>query len=76
MLRLTEDASAFVVAAPVPYSFTVEASDPLEVTAMHFSPVDPGFRLLAVNSAVEESSSLNATVPEAQLLVGFVVDAE
>jgi hypothetical protein len=43
---------------------------------MHFSPVDPGLRLLALNSAVELSSSLSATVPEVQLLVGFEVDAE
>jgi hypothetical protein len=62
-----------VVAGLVPYSLTVEASVPLEVTTMHLVPVEPGFRPVAVKSAVLESSSASATVPTAQLLAGLVV---
>ena len=69
-------ASPRVDAAPVPYSFTVEARLPEDVTAMHLVPVDPGLRLLAVNAAVLVSSSASATVPLAQLLVGLTVVAE
>lgn len=65
-----------VVAAFVPYSFTVEGSDPDDVTTMQFLPVLPGFRADAENIDVLESSSLNATVPDDQVLVGFEVVAE
>ena len=65
-----------MVAELVPYSFTAEASEPLEVTAMHLLPVEPGLRLVAVNIAVLLSSSVRATVPADQLLVGLTVVAE
>jgi hypothetical protein len=52
-----------VVAGEVPYSFTAEGSDPVEVTVMHLVPVEPGLRPVALNSAVLESSSLSATAP-------------
>src|ERR1700712_780485 len=74
--RLTLSARALVVLYEVPYSLTVEASEPVEVTLMHLVPVAPGLRLLAVNSAVSLSSSLSATVPAVQLLVGLTVVAE
>ena len=54
----------------------MEASDPVEVTAMHLVPVAPGLRLVAVNIAVLLSSSDSATVPADQLLVGLAVVAE
>jgi hypothetical protein len=64
---------ALVVVDDVPYNFTSEASEPDDVTAMHLVPVDPGLRPVAVNMAVFESSSLSATVPADQLLVGLAV---
>jgi hypothetical protein len=74
--RLMLSARPLVVLYEVPYSLTVEASEPVEVTLMHLVPVAPGLRLLAVNSAVSLSSSLSATVPAVQLLVGLTVVAE
>ncbi len=73
---LIYDDNAFVVDAAVPYNFTDDAKLPVDVTATHFDPVDPGFRFDAVNNAVFASSSDRFTVPVAQLLVGFDVDAE
>ena len=43
---------------------------------MQWVPVEPGLRLVAVNAAVLLSSSVRATVPVAQLLVGLTVVAE
>ncbi|WP_220483936.1 hypothetical protein [Microlunatus kandeliicorticis] len=60
----------------MPYSLTVEARLPVEVTVMHWLPVAPGLRLEAVNRAVLASSSDSATVPEVQFEVGLTVVAE
>src|SRR5579875_1471491 len=40
---------------------------------MHFVPVDPGLRFVALNRAEFESSSDRLTVPADQLFVGFEV---
>jgi hypothetical protein len=71
-----ELASAFVVAEPVPYSFTADGSDPVEATTMHAVCVSPGFSPEAVKSAVSESSSLSATEPADQVFGALLVVAE
>jgi hypothetical protein len=70
-------ASTLVVCGLVAYSFTVDGSDPLDVTVMHRLSVDPGLRFVAVNRAVLAVASFDrATVPAVQLLVGVDVVAE
>ena len=69
-------ARSFVDAGSVAYKCTDEAKLPELLTTMHFVPVEPGFRFAAVNAAVLSSSSANATVPLAQLLVGLTVVEE
>ncbi len=58
-----------------PYSFTADGKVPEDVTAIQRCPVCPGRRLVTLNIAVPESSSLSRTVPVAQLLFGFCVVA-
>jgi hypothetical protein len=70
------DDNAFVVAVFVAYSFTADGNDPLEVTAMQFAPVSPGFSPVTVNKAAFASSSVNATDPADQLLASLDVVAE
>lgn len=68
--------SALVVAGSVPYSFTVEGSEPVDVTTMHDVRVSPGCSPEAVKSAVSESSSLSETDPADQEFGALLVVAE
>ncbi len=76
METFSELDSALVVAGLVPYSLTVDGSEPVDVTTMHEVWLSPGFRPVAVKSAVSESSSLSATDPADQLFGALLVVAE